>query len=175
MVHPRGLRAWHVERLHDERGISPPLCRDGSMAGANVKSEPDQMAMGKSDGQSTRSAGKPRTWGRVSGKINFKGETSMGATKPNTVTATKLMRIAQLSRENPASEFSWLMPHYNRESLMGCFNELDRKKAVGADGVSKVVYGVNAAANIDALIEKMKTMSYQIGRASCRERVYVLV
>jgi len=121
------------------------------------------MMLGKSDDRSTRSAGKPRTWGRVSGKISFRGETSMGPTKPKESTATKLMKIAQLSRENPNSEFQWLMPHYNFDSLMGCFNDLDGRKAVGADGIGKAEYGNAVAANITTLIEKMKSMSYRPG------------
>lgn len=87
----------------------------------------------------------------------------MGFTKPKVATATKLMRIAQLSRENPTSEFKWLMPHFNSDSLTECFNELGAKKAVGVDGVGKAAYGQNVAANISALIEKMKTMSYRPG------------
>ena len=121
------------------------------------------MAMRKSDGHITRSEGKPRAWGRINGEISLKGETSMGFTKPSVTTATKLMRIAQMSRENSNAEFKWLMPHYNLESLMGCFNELDGKKAIGVDGIRKVIYGAGVAANIDALIEKMKTMSYRPG------------
>ena len=117
----------------------------------------------KSDDRSTRSEGKPRAWGRINGEISLKGETSMGFTKPSVTTATKLMRIAQMSRENSNAEFKWLMPHYNLESLMGCFNELDGKKAIGVDGIRKVIYGAGVAANIDALIEKMKTMSYRPG------------
>ena len=87
----------------------------------------------------------------------------MGLTKPRTATVTKLERIAQLSRENSDSEFRWLMPHYNTESLMGCFNELDGKKAVGVDGIRKDEYGFAIAKHIDSLVERMKTLSYRPG------------
>jgi len=84
-------------------------------------------------------------------------------TKQPELTETKLMRIAQLSRENPNSEFRWLMPHYNQSSLMGCFNGLDGKKAVGADGIGKAKYRTEVDANLASLIEKMKSMSYRPG------------
>ena len=93
--------------------------------------------------------------------IDLKGETSVGQTKPNKPTATKLMRIAQLSRENVDAELRWLMPHYNLGSLTGCFRELDGNKAVGADGVNKATYGANLNDNLAGLIDQMKTMSYR--------------
>ena len=95
--------------------------------------------------------------------IDLKGETSMGTTKPLCKTSTKLARIAQMSRENPGCEIKWLMPHYNQESLKGCFGELDGKKALGADQVSKDEYGVNIDNNISELSGRMKTMSYRPG------------
>ena len=61
----------------------------------------------------------------------------MGETKPSKITETKLKRVAQLSSENPSKEFMWLMPHVNKETLIGCFNELDGEKAVGIDRVTK--------------------------------------
>ena len=82
-------------------------------------------------------------------------------TKSAGTTATKLKRIAQLSGENPGMKFKWLMPHFNRESLIDCFNELDGRKAVGADGVTKEQYQANLESNIDKLIARMKTMSYR--------------
>ena len=96
-------------------------------------------------------------------QINFGRETSMGSTKPSELTATKLKKIAQLSREDPSSEFQWLMPHFSKESLMGCFNELDGNKAVGADGIGKAVYGADVSDKLTILIEKMKSMSYRPG------------
>lgn len=93
--------------------------------------------------------------------IDLKGETSVGQTKPNETTATKLMRIAQLSRDNVDTELRWLMPHYNLGSLTGCFRELEGNKAVGADGVNKATYGAKLNDNLDGLIDQMKTMSYR--------------
>lgn len=76
-------------------------------------------------------------------------------------TATKLNRIAQLSHEDSQSEFNWLMPHFNKESLVSCYHALNRKKAVGIDGVTKEDYGKHLDKNIDALLKQMKSMSYR--------------
>ena len=68
-----------------------------------------------------------------------------------------------LSNGDHRLEFKWLMPHFNRESLIECFHELDGKKAVGADGVTKEEYGRNLEGNIDDLLKRMRTMSYRPG------------
>ena len=82
-------------------------------------------------------------------------------TKLETRTATKLRRVAELSGKNPKMEFRCLMPHFNKESLIGCFNELNGKKAVGIDRQTKEEYGRNLEENIVNLIGRMKTMSYR--------------
>lgn len=101
--------------------------------------------------------------GRTHGETVLGGETLSGLTKLGKTTETKLKRIAQRSGENPCAEFNWLMPHFNKESLIGCFNELDGRKAVGADGQTKEVYGKSLVENIKSLIERMKRMSYRPG------------
>ena len=99
--------------------------------------------------------------GRPCGTINLGKETLSGITKPSTTTATKLNRIAKLSNDDSDMEFKWLMPHFNKESLIGCFHALNGKKAVGIDGITKEKYGENLEENITILLRKMKTMSYQ--------------
>lgn len=101
--------------------------------------------------------------GRTHGEIVLGGETLTGITKPGDKTATKLKRIAERSGKDPHAEFNWLMPHFNEESLIGCFNELDGKKAVGADGQTKEEYGKALHSNIERLIAKMKKMAYRPG------------
>ena len=66
-------------------------------------------------------------------KPMLRRETLTGETKPVKSTETKLLRISNLSGEDHKLEFNWLMPHFNKESLMCCFNELSGKKAVGID------------------------------------------
>ena len=78
-------------------------------------------------------------------------------------TNTKLNRIAWLSSENPKKELTSLMHLYNRESLINCFLELNGKKAIGIDGITKEKYGENLYQNIDDLIERMKRMAYRPG------------
>jgi len=101
--------------------------------------------------------------GRAQGEIVLGGETLTGKTKPGEATATKLKRIAQRSGEDPRAEFNWLMPHFNEGSLIGCFNELDGKKAVGVDSQTKEEYGRHLKGNIRRLIARMKRMAYRPG------------
>jgi len=75
-------------------------------------------------------------------------------------TTTKLERIAWLSAADPGKEFHHLMHHFNLESLLQCFHELDGKKAVGEDGVTKEQYQENLIPNLLNLLERMKRMAY---------------
>ena len=76
-------------------------------------------------------------------------------------TATKTEKIAWLSAQNPAQEFTSLMHHINVGMLQSCFDKLDGKKALGADRVSKNEYGENLLANLNNLIDRMKRMGYR--------------
>ena len=79
------------------------------------------------------------------------------------LTTTKLERIAWLSSKNPTKEFHQLMHHFNEVSLTSCFHELNGRKAVGTDGITKSQYGEGLADNIKALVSKMKRMGYRPG------------
>lgn len=81
----------------------------------------------------------------------------------HSATNTKLNRIAWLSKQDPKKEFGCLMHLFNNESLQECFHELDKNKAVGIDGVTKMAYGENLVGNIEELIAKMKKMAYRPG------------
>lgn len=61
----------------------------------------------------------------------------MGPPETGAMTDTKLTRIAWLSARDPHQRCAGWMHHCNEESLAACFHELDGKKAVGIDGVSK--------------------------------------
>ncbi len=87
----------------------------------------------------------------------------MGTIEAQTLTRTKLNKIALLSKSDPKRSFSSLMHHFNYESLKERFYELDGKKAVGIDGVDKESYAENLDQNILNLISRMKTMSYRPG------------
>lgn len=87
----------------------------------------------------------------------------MGTSDSPRMTETKLERIAWLSARDHQKEFNNLMHFYNLESLAGCFNMLDGRKAVGADGITKEVYGEKLGQNLLNLISKMKRMAYVPG------------
>ena len=73
---------------------------------------------------------------------------------------TKLERISQLSRDNPDMVFTSVYHLINKELLMQCHMEMDGKKAVGIDGVTKEDYGTNLDANLDNLVERLKKKAY---------------
>lgn len=85
----------------------------------------------------------------------------MGITKPQHDTYTVPERIAWRSSQDPDAEFSCLMHHINEDSLRDCYNKLDGKKAVGADGITKWDYGENLDANLKDLIDRMKRFAYR--------------
>lgn len=85
----------------------------------------------------------------------------MGAPETQSITITKLNRIALLSKSDPRRSFESLMHHFNEESLKESFHELDGRKAVGADGIDKETYGKDLDQNISTLITKMKNMAYR--------------
>jgi RNA-directed DNA polymerase len=87
----------------------------------------------------------------------------MGATETQSLTKTKLNRIALLSKGEPKRSFESLMHHFNEDSLKECFQELDGKKAVGTDGIDKETYEKDLDQNISNLIARMKAMAYRPG------------
>jgi RNA-directed DNA polymerase len=87
----------------------------------------------------------------------------MRATESQENTDTALAKIAWLSAQNPQQVFHSLMHHFNVDSLRRCFDKLDGKKAVGADRISKAMYGEGLSANLEELISRMKRMSYRPG------------
>lgn len=85
----------------------------------------------------------------------------MGTIEPQQKTRTKLTEIARSSTHNPQQVYHSLMHLYNVESLRGCFDQLDGKKAVGTDGVTKIHYGEKLQENLEDLINRMKRMAYR--------------
>jgi group II intron reverse transcriptase/maturase len=81
----------------------------------------------------------------------------------HSATNTKLNRIAWLSKQDSGKKFECLMHLFNTESLVECFHELDKNKAVGVDGITKMTYGDNLQGNIEQLITRMKNMAYRPG------------
>lgn len=69
---------------------------------------------------------------------------------------TKLERIAEISATTPKPEFTFLYHLINAEMLMQCHKELDGKKAVGIDRVTKAEYEEHLEENITNLVEQSK-------------------
>lgn len=74
---------------------------------------------------------------------------------------TKLERISQLSKENPDMVFTSVWHMINIDLLKECHREMDGKKAVGIDGVTKEEYEKNLGENLKNLVEKLKNRSYK--------------
>jgi group II intron reverse transcriptase/maturase len=94
------------------------------------------------------------------GKLDRSKGNVMRHTDCYEITATKLNRIAALSRANPEMVFSNLAHHFNVESLAACFRELDGQKAVGIDGIDKASYGKNLEENLQDLVGRIRRMAY---------------
>ena len=80
-----------------------------------------------------------------------------------TTTVTKLKRIAELSRKNPAMVFNCVITHINVEFLKSCFKRLDWNKAPGIDRQTKEDYVENLDARLEDLVGQMKAMAYKPG------------
>jgi RNA-directed DNA polymerase len=78
-------------------------------------------------------------------------------------TATQLTRIAWLSARDTQKTFQSLMHHFNETSLKACFHQLDGRKAVGVDGVTKAAYAQHLDDNLTDLVARMKRMAYRPG------------
>ena len=73
---------------------------------------------------------------------------------------TKFAIISRLSADNPEMVFNQLMHHFNKENLLSWYHSLKGKAAVGIDGMTKETYDKNLEENLEALLKKLKTMSY---------------
>ena len=87
----------------------------------------------------------------------------MSATDAHATTDTVLRRIAWLSATDASKRFDSLMHLFNQESLAACFHELDGRKAVGGDGITKAHYGADLEHNLEALVQRMTHMAYRPG------------
>lgn len=117
----------------------------------------------KSDEAQYSERGKAAYMGKASGLNQSQRGNVMEPTEPQYSTKTKLERIAWLSGRDSEKKFDSLMHLFNSESLMACYHELDGRKAVGSDRVSKEDYGQALGQNIEDLLTRMKKMSYRPG------------
>ena len=76
--------------------------------------------------------------------------------------ATALTRIGTKARDEPKLVFSSLYHHvYDIDNLRAAYDSLERRKAVGIDGIDKDIYGKNLEENLKELSEKLKRMAYK--------------
>jgi retron-type reverse transcriptase len=73
---------------------------------------------------------------------------------------TKLLRIAEKARKEPAFQFTSLFHLMNEELLRGCFAELKSGKAPGLDQVTKEEYEADLDGNLTRLVERLHRMAY---------------
>ena len=74
---------------------------------------------------------------------------------------TKLERIAEISATTKRPEFTSLYHLINTELLKQCHRELDGKKAVGIDKVTKEEYGKHLESNIADLVQRLRNQIVQ--------------
>ena len=74
---------------------------------------------------------------------------------------TKLERIAEISAQSKRPNFTSLYHLINAELLERCHRELDGKKAVGIDEVTKEKYSEALDSNIEDLILRLKNKAYK--------------
>lgn len=73
----------------------------------------------------------------------------------------KLARISQLSSENSDMVFTSIGHLINKELLRECHQDMDRKKAVGIDGITKEDYEEKLEENLENLERKLKQKAYK--------------
>jgi group II intron reverse transcriptase/maturase len=76
-------------------------------------------------------------------------------------TATKLLQISNVSKDNPSYKFVSLASYLTEDYLRESYWELNKNKAPGIDRVSVEQYGEKLEENLRNLVERMKTMSYR--------------
>ena len=87
---------------------------------------------------------------------------------------TKLLRIAQLSAENPDMVFTSLGHLINYEMLKDCSNSMDGNKAVGIDGITKEEYESNLDENLIVCLFRLCIWA-AIRKTSSKNIFFVLV
>ena len=76
------------------------------------------------------------------------------------IVRTKLLRITEISKNNPKEKFTSVYHLINEDMLMMCHKELDGNKATGIDKVTKKEYAENLENNIKELVNRLKNKAY---------------
>jgi group II intron reverse transcriptase/maturase len=76
--------------------------------------------------------------------------------------STNLSRIGEKAQQDPTLVFTSLYHHVTDvDNLRRCYDELNGKKAVGVDGITKEAYGENLEENLQDLSRRLKQMGYK--------------
>ena len=78
-----------------------------------------------------------------------------------TIMNPKLIRIQELSRNDPHMVFTSLGHLINEDFLRECHANMDPDKAVGIDNITKADYEKNLEANLKDLVERLKKHAYK--------------
>lgn len=92
-----------------------------------------------------------------------------GRSSPETI-STKLLRIAALAREDPKRILTTLAHHIDAEWLQEAYRLVRKDGATGVDGQTAKGYEVDLQANLESLLERLKTGTY---RAPPVRRTYI--
>ena len=85
--------------------------------------------------------------------------------------ATDLTRVRACAEKHPDEVMTSLYHHVTDvDNLRSCFEELDGKRAMGIDGVTKREYGANLEENLANLSQRLKEMGY---RPQDKKRSYI--
>ncbi len=84
---------------------------------------------------------------------------------------TALAQIGEKARKEPKLVFTSLYHHVTAVgNLRECYDNLDGRKAIGVDGVTKEQYGENLEENLQNLSSRLKCMGY---KPQAKRRTYV--
>ena len=75
--------------------------------------------------------------------------------------STKLQKVAERAKREPAARFNSLAHLIDEELLAAVFHRLRRHAAVGVDGISKEQYGQDLERNLKCLHERLRTKRYR--------------
>lgn len=72
---------------------------------------------------------------------------------------TGLQRVAKRARKSPGEEFTSLNKYLTYDLLKESYDELERGKAAGVDGMSVEGYGKKLKENLSSLLKRVKSGS----------------
>src|SRR5665213_1908076 len=74
---------------------------------------------------------------------------------------TKLERIGERAKHRPDTVFNNIGHVIDQDLLRECYRELNGKKAIGIDGVTKAAYGEKLEENLQNLLARIRRQGYR--------------